>query len=332
MNKFTKAGITALAGSLAAFSAQAVEMSAAGSAKLTYNNGHQTEPTGNPYGMNTSISFTGSGEVNGYTTSLLVTNSDSNAGLSSASLSVDLGDMGKLTFDQAVGAGGISTIDDKTPSANEEVWDGLDAVATTANGLVGGGNSGVLVYANSYGAWNLSTQVSKGASSIGSDDSRGSGVGVSGTSWDFALTTDGLMENLSAGFGYGKIANGSQSDANTDTDEHMVVFANYSMGMVTVGWTRAEIDKGATGATGEAAVGVGISANINDNLSVSYGEREIDYLKSAAADVTEDISGFAVAYTMGSAKITFQENETTNNGGTVGNSDENTEIALSLSF
>jgi len=35
---------------------------------------------------------------------------------------------------------------------------------------------------------------------------------------------------------------------------------------------------------------------------------------------------------MGAAKIALQQNETANNGGTSGNSDENTEIALSLSF
>ena len=60
MNNFKKIGLSALAGSLAAFTtASAVEMSAAGSAKLTYKNGHSTEVNGNPYGMNTSISFTG---------------------------------------------------------------------------------------------------------------------------------------------------------------------------------------------------------------------------------------------------------------------------------
>ena len=61
--------------------------------------------------------------------------------MTSASLSVDLGDLGTLTFDQGVGAGGISTIDDKTPSAYEEIFDSLDAVTGDENGLVGMGNS-----------------------------------------------------------------------------------------------------------------------------------------------------------------------------------------------
>ena len=131
MNNFKKIGLSALAGSLAAFSANAAEMSVSGSAKVTYFNGNSNEVTGNPYGMNTSLGFTGSGDVNGYTTTLFMTMKDQMAGMSSASLSVDLGDMGTLTFDQGVGAGGISTIDDKTPSAYEEIWDSLDSGTMT---------------------------------------------------------------------------------------------------------------------------------------------------------------------------------------------------------
>ena len=168
MNNFKKIGLSALAGSLAAFSANAAEMSVSGSAKVTYFNGDGSEVTGNPFGMNTSLGFTGSGDVNGYETTLFITAADQFGGMSSASLAVDLGDLGKLTFDQGVGAGGISTIDDKTPSAYEEIWDSLDAVAGDENGLVGGGNSGVFVYANTFMGSNFTAQVSKGGSAANS--------------------------------------------------------------------------------------------------------------------------------------------------------------------
>ena len=332
MNKFTKVGLTALAGSLVAISAQAVEMTASGSAKLTYMSGHTTETVGNPYGMNTSIAFSGSGEVNGYATTLTVVAADQFSGMSSAALSVDLGDMGKVTFDQGTGAGGISTIDDKTPTANEEVWDRLDAVTGTSNGLVGGGNAGVWVYDNSYSDYNLSVQLSKGNRVNSTDDAVGSG-GHSGTSWDFALTSDSLMDGVSAGFGLGQLANGDQATTTSDDhDKHSVIFANYSMGMATVGYSIAKVDKGITGKSSEVANAFGIAVNINDNLSLSYGEREVEYEHDDASNVTEDMSGIAVAYTMGSAKISFQLNETDNNGGTASVKDENTEIALSLSF
>ena len=339
MNKFTKVGISALAGSLASFAAaNAVEMTASGSAKLTYINGDKTEVTGNPMGMNTSVSFSGSGEVNGYATTLLVTAADQFGGMSSASLSVDLGDMGKITFDQAVGAGGLSTIDDKTPTAAEEVWDGLDAVVGASDGRVGMGNSGVLVYANSYSGVNFSGQFGKGGSAANTDGS--AAEGISGTSFDFALTATGDdygIDGLAFGGGYGKIANGSQTlAADNDTDMHATAFVNYSMGMVTAGVQQSTIQRGRVSKLDEKTQAWGLSANINDNLSVSYGERETTYHRfteaTAGTNVVEDIEGFALAYTMGSAKVTVQQNETSNNGGVALASDEVTEIALSLSF
>jgi len=331
MNNLKKVGLTALAGSLVAFSAQAVEMAVSGSAKLTYINGHGTEVDGNPMGMNTSMVFSGSGEVNGYDTNLTIVAADQVGGMSSASLSVDLADMGKLTFDQGTGAGGISTIDDKTPTAAEEVWDGIDAVTGTADGLVGGGNSGVIVYANSFAGYNLTTQVSKGSRTANSDDANSNSTG--GGSWDFALTTDTLMDGLSAGAGYGLVANGTDGKhGSDDTDEHMVAFVNYSYGMVTVGYSQAEISAGAIGGQTESATAFGIAANLSDNLSISYGEREVEYSNAGAAHVTQDNEGIALAYTMGSAKVTVQQNEATNNGGSQGTNDEQTQIALSLSF
>ena len=94
----------------------------------------------------------------------------------------------------------------------------------------------------------------------------------------------------------------------------------------------SQITENTDGGTSEEATGWSIAANIMDGLSVSYGEREIEHQKPSAAHVTEDQEGIAVAYTMGSAKVSFQNNEVSNNGGTVGTTDENTEINLALSF
>jgi outer membrane protein OmpU len=330
MNNVKKIGFSALAGSLVAFSAQAVEMSVSGSAKITYENTDQSEVTGNPYGMNTSMAFSGTGDVNGYETTLMITSADSVGGMSSAAVSVNLGDMGMVHFDQGVGKGGISTIDDKTPSAYEEVWDGLDAVAGTANALVGGGNAGVFVYSNTFYDTGLSIQYGKGASAANTDDA--SSGASSGSSWDFAATNSSMMDGLDVGFGYGKIANNAPGANGDDIDEHMVAFINYTFANVTAGYTQSQISVGTQGGQSEHGTGWGVSVNLMENLSASYGEREVEHQNASAAHVTEDMEGMAVAYTMGSATISFQNNETGNNGGTNGTNDENTEIALSLSF
>ena len=147
MDNLKKVGLTALAGSLAAVSANAAEMTVSGATLLTYTSEDTTETTGNPFGMKTNIGFTASGDVNGMTVSYMQTTVDQFAGMSSARLSVDMGDMGVIAFDQGSGSG-LKTIDDKTPTAAEEIWDGLDG--TTVGGLVGAaGSTGVFNYVKS---------------------------------------------------------------------------------------------------------------------------------------------------------------------------------------
>ena len=54
--------------------------------------------------------------------------------------------------------------------------------------------------------------------------------------------------------------------------------------------------------------------------------------KSSSTHVTENISGIAAAYTMGSIKIAGNINDVDNNNGTIASKDENMEIAVSFAF
>jgi outer membrane protein OmpU len=326
MNNFKKVGLTALAGSLAAISANAAEMSVNGATMLTYTSEDGTEVTGNPFGMKTNIGFTASGEVNGYTVSYMQTVADQFAGMSSARLSLDMGDAGTIAFDQGSGSG-LGTIDDKTPTAAEEIWDGLDGV--TVGGLVGNtGSSGVFNYVNSFNGVKLNAAVRAGS---GTKNADGASSGAGGSAWDFALTTDGAMlgvDGMTAGIGYGENEETDISGSDKDT----TVFANYSVGPVTFGGQVSELEKGTSAGTDETAIAWGIALNVNENLSVSYGEREVDYDKFSGSDVTEKGEGIAVAYTMGSMKVAGNMNEVSDNDGTAGSTDSMTEIALSFAF
>jgi outer membrane protein OmpU len=334
MNNLKKVGLTALAGSLAAVSANAAEMSVSGATLLTYTSEDTTEATGNPFGMKTNLSFTASGDVNGMTVSYMQTSVDQFAGMSSARLSIDMGDMGVLAFDQGSGSG-LATIDDKTPTAAEEIWDGLDGAAGATNGLVGAaGSSGVWNYVQTYGGITANIAARRG-SGTKSGDGASSGTGQS--AMDIALTGSGDMmgvDGLSWGAGYGEAEAGQQANAGgVDSDDrHLTAFANYSFGMATVGYQKSTINFGGQGSATEEVDAWGIAVNINDDLSVSYGEREIEYAKAGAAHVTENGEGIAVAYTMGSMKIAGNRNEVTDNAGTAGSGDKMTEIALSFSF
>ena len=334
MNNFKKVGLTALAGSLAAISANAAEMTVSGASVLTYTSEDTTETTGNPFGMKTNLGFTASGEVNGYTVSYMQTSADQFAGMSSARLSVDMGDMGTIAFDQGSGSG-LGTIDDKTPTAAEEIWDGLDGA--TVGGLVGAtGASGVINYITTINDIKFNGAYRKGAGVKNSDGSSSGAAADNTNAWDFALTGTGDMaglEGVSWGTGYGEAASGSGAGSGNSDSKHMTVFANYSMGPATFGYQISEIDQGVKGASDEETHAWGIAVNVNENLSVSYGEREVTFdAPGAGADVTEDGEGIAVAYTMGSMKIAGNMNEVNNNNGTAAAKDSMTEIAVSFAF
>jgi len=325
MKDIKKVGLTALAGSLAAISANAAEMSVSGATLLTYTSEDPSEVTGNPWGMKTNLAFTASGDVNGYTVSYYQASQDQFAGMSSASLAIDMGDMGKIRFDQGAGSG-LGNIDDKTPTAAEEIWDGLDG--TTAGGLVGQGNAGAWNYTKSLGDVNIDYAYVSGPGGSAADGA--TSVGDGDSSWGLAVTFP-VGDSLAMGVGFGQVANANRDVTTTDDDEHRTVFANYTMGAATFGYQISRIEEGKASGTDENTDAWGIAWNVNDNLSVSYGERTLTYDKPGT-DVDEDGEGIAVAYTMGSIKIAGNHNEVTNNAGTAGSNDEMTEIALVFSF
>ena len=290
--------------------------------------------------MKTNLSFTASGDVNGMTVSYLQVSKDKFAGMSSARLSIDMGDLGTLAFDQGSGSG-LATIDDKTPTAAEEIWDGLDNADSSAGvaGLVGAaGNTGVFNYIKSMAGVTFNGAMRRGSGTANSD---GGSSGTGGSAWDFALTGSGDMlgvDGLAWGAGYGVVDNGEGANnvngVKDDDDEHLTAYINYSFGPVTVGVQQSEMTFGAAGTASEQVDAFGIALNVNEDLSISYGEREVEFGNDSAAHVTEDTEGLAIAYTMGSMKIAGNRNEIVNSQGATGASakDEMTEIAVSFAF
>ena len=137
MNKLTKVGLTALAGSLAAVAgANAGSLSVSGGSDITWmsKTGNSTSAadamTGNPVGWKNNLTFTGSGELdNGISWTANAYNSDAQA-LTSSNISFDLGGMGALLVDNGAGGAGLDALDDKMPTAWEETHGaGLDSGA-----------------------------------------------------------------------------------------------------------------------------------------------------------------------------------------------------------
>ena len=131
MNNFKKIGLTALAGSLVAVSANAIEMSVSGNTSVSYTSKSTTTaaagaqgPGGQAIGVDTTIMFNGSGELeNGFTVSTYAALDDGRANtLSSSQLTLGMGSLGTVVFAQQFGSA-ANGIDDMTPRVKEEMWD-----------------------------------------------------------------------------------------------------------------------------------------------------------------------------------------------------------------
>ena len=341
MKKLTKIGASALAGSLVAMSAQAGELGVSGIWEVTFKSDDKAN-SGNPFGSKSAIMFSGSGDVDGLGTASFYasTNDNSPAGLLSHNVLLDMGDMGTIGFDQGVGTFGASTIDDKSPTAWEESWHNT---ANSSGGLVHtGGSGGVLGYSNTVGGFGVSVEYAPALTTADNGDGGAGGDNTSvanGSNINFAITSSDLVEGLSVGIGAGQSSYDDEAVVGNEDGSSVVGFANYTMGPITAGITLSESNntRSATAVntnTGAREVeAYGIAFAVNDNLSISYNQHDMTYKKNgSSADVTQESTGIAIAYTMGGATIALQNNSQDNQSGTAGTNDEITEISLSLAF
>ena len=120
MNKLTKVGLSALCGSLAAITgANSGELTVKGGATATWSSNAE-DVTGNPIGLSSGITMTGSGELdNGTTFTLTLTGADQDA-YSSGSIAMTTPSMGGIKINQASGGTGVDRYDDMMPTAWEE--------------------------------------------------------------------------------------------------------------------------------------------------------------------------------------------------------------------
>jgi outer membrane protein OmpU len=339
MKKLTKIGASALAGSLVAMSAQAGELGVSGTWELTYKSDDKAN-TGNPFGSKSAMVFSGSGDVDGLgTASFYAAINDNNpAGFLSHNITLDMGDMGMVGFDQGVGTFGAGTIDDKSTTDWEESWHNT---SNSSGGLThSGGSTGVLGYSNTVSGFGISIEYAPAMTSADNGDGAAGGDNTSlanGSNVNFAITNSDLIDGLSFGVGAGQTEYDNSAIAGNEDGSSAVGFANYTMGSITAGVTLSDSNnaRSATGANdgGREVEAYGVAFAINENLSISYNQHNMTYKKAGAGpDVEQESTGIAIAYTMGGATLAIQNNSQDNSSGTANSNDEITEISLSLAF
>jgi len=336
MNKISKLGVSALCGSLAAISAaNAGDLVATGGADLTYMS-NDDATTGNPIGMASAVSFTGTGELdNGWGVKLSIALADG-GGYSNTYVNITVPGLGDVRIDQGVSGTGIQRLDDITPT----VWEEADGAGLSATiNKIAGTSAGTTVELTPSGMPDgLTARI---ALSKDSDSGQANDKVAGGASGELAGGFDVTVEassdltgvdGLSLYAGMAEIEQ-YQNNADTNGDVSETVYGiKYTAGGFSVGYQVTDEETGKTTTTGYENTSYGITFNVNDDLSIGYTHTESDEsgqgLPSAEADSIQ------AAYTMGGATIRIAEVNVDNQAyGTAASADlEATVISLGLAF
>ena len=336
MNKLTKVGVSALCGSLAAVSAaHAGEMVVKGGATMTYTSLSEGV-TGNPLGMATNLTFAGSGELdNGSAVAINIAHDDQN-GYSASDISLDIAGIGKFTFDQGGGTG-LDRLDDKMPTAWEE---------TTGTGVGSGIVNVTGVGAQTDIEWAVSSDIlpegmgvylaySPKADGAKSNDKATSGDANNGvgSGYDVVVDYSGAMEGLSVFAGMSSIEENGKDDHASN-----VYGFTYATGGLTFGVQQSYDGHGDAGATDAYEnTAYGVSFNVNDDLSISYGQNKSkrESNDNATVESTATAKSLQAAYSMGGATVKIAKTTLDNGSYTVASTSGDNEgltVALSLAF
>ena len=300
-------------------------MSASGSAGMTFTGGDEKSNHGNGWTMADSVTFSASGDVNdiGVTLSIELDGDapsekpNSTATYSSAngmnvvdshSISFDFGDAGTLVFAGHGGDGFMSANDDVMPTASEEPWDVISGADTGVINGFSGNNMFTYKYSHESGL-NLTLGYINASDAV-------TDVSYS----DYGVTYTG-MDGLTIGYGEGDVETVTNTKSNEST-----MFAKYAIGAATIGIQVSEQDNET--ASDVESTGIGISYQVNDDLSVSFGTNTRE--KTGSSD--QEATAVGVSYTMGSLGIALSMNQVDNINNVGSNDREGYQLGLSFAF
>ena len=297
MNNLKKVGLTALAGALVSFSANAAELTVTGGASIAFT-GEEKVDTGNGWSMNDGLTFAATTELdNGMTVTAtqIIDSSDGASGviMDTRILKIDMADNGVLTFSGTGGSSVLDAIDDVTPTAYEESWDVVGSASAIPGG-VGGDN--MFHYSNA----SLMDGVSLAVSYVPS-----AGTAAIESSMDYGVTYTGI-DGLTIG-----VAAGENNAAAASVDITNM-YVKYAMDAFTVGYQTSESDSETANADKDFTA-MGISYAVSEELSVSVNSSTIDYENSTLAD--QDSMGISMSYVMGSMTLKAAHNTVDNIAG-----------------
>jgi len=352
VNKLTKVGLSALCGSLtAASAAYAGEVSVSGGATASYQSTSKAV-TGNPIGLNTGLTFTGSGELDGGQTFTWTLTQADQVAMSAGSISLTTNSLGTWRVGMVDGASGIDSKDDVSPTAWEEVdgtgmtvgHDKVSGVGASMNinwkspKLLGSHLS--LAYAPQNDGMKVNDKASSGSQAGGDRYQYGYDVLL-----DLNVDNSMYMPNIFMGGSVthqeGDFTSASMGRSAIQYDDKYEAVAGFvwKIGPLSAGLQRSFEHPGNRSDSSTeyyANTAYGVSFNVNDDLSLSWGEHwsHRSLIGSDNEAVRSEAESFQVAYTIGGVALKFAESKADNAEYVSGTANdlEGRTIAMSLAF
>ena len=323
MNNLKKVGLSALAGSLVAFSASAAEFSVTGSASLTYDNPERgnkgADINGNPYTMGNSLGFNASGETDGGLGVAVYYELDDDV-MDDYDMTLS-GDFGSIKFHGSGGSTAFGAVDDVTPNAYEEAWDIIDTDGTATSGsptVIGGGSgANMFVYTSpDFGGATLKAAMVPSGNAAAAE-----------TYTDFAIAVSPeAVEGLTIGYA---VSNNTVAAGAKDNDKS-TMYVKYAISGFTVGAQSVDADHD-TASSSQESVAYGVTYAVNDDMSIGYSYHELEF-DSGASLSDQESTGISASYTMGGMTLAGAMNEVDNMDGTPTNDFEGYEFNLKFAF
>jgi len=339
MNKLKKIGLSALAGSLAMTTANAVDYSVSGDAIINYSSSDADyaiaeSSTGKGLGVDTDLYFTASGELdNGFTVTFFqAANTDSSWSNSSSQVTIGMGSLGTLQVNNVAGSK-ANGIDDVTPYAFDEAWGASTDDTSFFGGSTASGSIDYRIPAQEIMGMTINASVTydpaadEGAASArGANTSNNTGTAATlQIATPYGIEIGGGVENVD-GSGAAATASATASDESSATG-----YVKYANGPITIGYQESYQNTMNSGRDLSATM-MSVAYTAGD-ITVSYAEQTLT--REATSDtvaVDSDLESIQAAYTMGAMTLSASLNETSNAGGTAGQTYEETELAVSFAF
>ena len=312
MTNIKKIGLSALAGSLMAFSANAAELSVSAGASITFTDAGD-DVSNNAWAMGDSIDFKASGETDGGLAISLYFELD-NDNLDDTSVSISTDSMGTITFHGFDGSSALGAVDDVMPTAYEEPWFGV----TSPSKIDGSAADGLFQY----------TSPSVGGATITATYNQADTATLveSQTSYAIAYSPE-MVDGLTVGYA---VQDDTATGVAATAKDESTMYVKYVYGSITAGYQVSESDN-ATASENMESTGMAISYAISDEMSISYGQHEVE-TPNDTADQDQEATAISASYVSGGMTIKGTIGEVDNVANVATTDRETYEFSMSFAF